>query len=186
MVSSPHAYIPIPRSMAYNMSKGALSQMARTAAIELIEYKIRVNMITPGWIDTPGERKFASEETIQQSGPRPLPWKRVEPARRSRSRRGLHLRSAERLHDRLRPVARWRHHVALVGQSRFGGSRLTGPAHQSGRACRHNISSSPLERHVDEVCPIICSLVPRVAGRFSSARGKPAEAWLALAAPKSM
>ena len=76
MVSSPHAYIPIPRSMAYNMSKGAMKQMARTAAIELIEHRIRVNLLTPGWIDTPGERKFASEETIQQSGPK-LPWKRL-------------------------------------------------------------------------------------------------------------
>ena len=32
IVSSPHAYIPIPLSMAYNMSKGAVNQMARTAA----------------------------------------------------------------------------------------------------------------------------------------------------------
>ena len=42
--------------------------MARTAAIEVAEYKVRINMIQPGWIDTPGERKFASEETLQQAG----------------------------------------------------------------------------------------------------------------------
>ena len=76
IVSSPHAYIPIPLSMAYNMSKGAVNQMARTAALELIEFRIRVNIVTPGWIDTPGERKFASEEAIEKAGPK-LPWKRL-------------------------------------------------------------------------------------------------------------
>jgi glucose 1-dehydrogenase len=76
LVSSPQAKIPAPRSMAYNMSKAAMNQMARTAAIELVEYRIRVNIMTPGWIDTPGERKFASEETIQSAGAK-LPWKRL-------------------------------------------------------------------------------------------------------------
>ena len=42
--------------------------MARTAAIELAEHRIRINTIQPGWTDTPGERKFASEETLQQAG----------------------------------------------------------------------------------------------------------------------
>ncbi len=76
VVSSPHAYVAVPRSMAYNMSKAAIDHMARTAAIELAEHKIRVNIVTPGWIDTPGERKFASEETIQRAGGK-LPWKRL-------------------------------------------------------------------------------------------------------------
>jgi glucose 1-dehydrogenase len=76
VVSSPHAYVPIPRSMAYNMSKAALDQMARTAAMELVEHKIRVNIVTPGWIDTPGERKFASDETIRGAAEK-LPWKRL-------------------------------------------------------------------------------------------------------------
>jgi glucose 1-dehydrogenase len=75
-ISSPHAYIPIPRTMAYNMSKAATDHMARTAAIELIDHRIRVNMIHPGWIDTPGERKFVTEEQIQESGQKLL-WKRL-------------------------------------------------------------------------------------------------------------
>jgi glucose 1-dehydrogenase len=68
MVSSPHAFIPAPRAMAYNMSKAALEHMSKTAAIELAEHRIRVNLIQPGWTDTPGERKFASEETLQRAG----------------------------------------------------------------------------------------------------------------------
>ncbi len=68
LVSSPHAYIPAPRAMAYNMSKAAIEHMGRTAAIELSEFRIRVNIIQPGWTDTPGERKFASEETLETAG----------------------------------------------------------------------------------------------------------------------
>lgn len=70
LVSSPHAFIPVPRAMAYNMSKAALEHMARTAAIEVAEHRVRINVIQPGWIDTPGERKFASEETLQKAGPK--------------------------------------------------------------------------------------------------------------------
>ena len=68
VVSSPHAFIPAPRAMAYNMSKAALEHMARTAAIEVAEFKIRVNLIQPGWTDTPGELKFASRETLDIAG----------------------------------------------------------------------------------------------------------------------
>lgn len=76
VISSPHAYLAVPRSMPYNMAKAALDQMAATAAIELAEHRIRVNVIHPGWIDTPGERKFATEEQIQQAA-RALPWRRL-------------------------------------------------------------------------------------------------------------
>ena len=76
IVSSPHSWRPIPGAMAYNMAKAAIDQMARTAATELCEKRIRVNMIHPGWIDTPGERKFFSEETIHQLG-KQLPWGRL-------------------------------------------------------------------------------------------------------------
>lgn len=68
LVSSPHAFIPAPRAMAYNMSKAAVEHMAKTAAIEAAEHRIRINIIQPGWTDTPGERKFASEETLETAG----------------------------------------------------------------------------------------------------------------------
>lgn len=70
MVSSPHAFIPVANSMAYNISKAAVDQMAKTAALELARFGIRVNIMHPGWIDTPGERKFSTEEAIRQSGDR--------------------------------------------------------------------------------------------------------------------
>ena len=68
IVSSPHAFIPAPRAMAYNMSKAAIEHMARTAAIEVAEFKIRINLIQPGWTDTPGELKFATRDTLDSAG----------------------------------------------------------------------------------------------------------------------
>ena len=76
VISSPHAVIPIPTAMAYNMAKAAIDHMARTAAIELAAKRIRVNIVHPGWIDTPGERKFFSENQIQAGGQK-LPWGRL-------------------------------------------------------------------------------------------------------------
>lgn len=76
IVSSPHASLAIPTSMAYNMSKAAIDHMMKTAAIELVDHRIRVNGIYPGWIDTPGERKFFSEEDLEK-GAKALPWGRL-------------------------------------------------------------------------------------------------------------
>ena len=75
-ISSPHAHVAMPTCMAYNMAKAALDQMARTAAVELFAQKIRVNIIHPGWTDTPGERKFFSDEILQQAASM-LPLKRL-------------------------------------------------------------------------------------------------------------
>ena len=68
VISSPHAHRAIPGSMAYNMAKAAIDQMARTAATELSRQGIRVNIIHPGWVDTPGERNYFSEEKIERLG----------------------------------------------------------------------------------------------------------------------
>lgn len=70
VVSSPHAHLPIPGAMAYNMAKAANDQTAKTAACELAQHGVRVNLIHPGWIDTPGERKFFAEETLQTGSER--------------------------------------------------------------------------------------------------------------------
>lgn len=76
IVSSPHAEMAFPRCMAYNMAKAALDQMARTAAVELFAQRIRVNIVHPGWTDTPGERKYFTEEALQK-GAAALPWGRL-------------------------------------------------------------------------------------------------------------
>jgi glucose 1-dehydrogenase len=67
VIGSPHAHVALPSCMAYNMAKAALDQMARTAALELVGHRIRVNIVHPGWTDTPGERKFFSEEVLRRA-----------------------------------------------------------------------------------------------------------------------
>ena len=62
--------------MAYNMAKVAIDQMVRTAAIDLVEHGIRVNVFHSGWIDTPGERKYFTEDQLQE-GSRTLPMGRL-------------------------------------------------------------------------------------------------------------
>ena len=76
VISSPHSIIPFPTAMAYNMSKAAIDHMARTAAIELVRHGIRVNVFHPEWIDTPGERKFFTEEQLAE-GAANLPMNRM-------------------------------------------------------------------------------------------------------------
>lgn len=76
IISSPHAVLAIPTAMAYNMAKAAIDHMSRTAALELAPHRIRVNIIHPGWIDTPGERKFFTEEQITE-GAKGLPFGRL-------------------------------------------------------------------------------------------------------------
>ena len=68
VISSVLAHIPYVESSPYNGAKAAVNQMARTWALELAPHRIRVNTIEPGWIDTPGERAFATEEQLREEG----------------------------------------------------------------------------------------------------------------------
>lgn len=76
VISSVHAERPFPNNTAYNGAKAAVNHMARTWAAELVGHGIRVNIIEPGWTDTPGERTLYTEEQIQEEG-RKLPMGRL-------------------------------------------------------------------------------------------------------------
>jgi glucose 1-dehydrogenase len=76
VISSVHAVRPFPNSTAYNGAKAAVNNMARTWAAELAKDNVRVNVIEPGWIDTPGERNYYTEEQILEEG-RKLPLGRL-------------------------------------------------------------------------------------------------------------
>ena len=67
-ISSVLAVVPFPTSSMYNAAKAGINQMARTMAAEFAPLRIRVNVVEPGWIDTPGERSFATDEEIQAAG----------------------------------------------------------------------------------------------------------------------
>ena len=75
-ISSCHVHIPYARSVAYNAGKGGLNQMAFTIAAELYPHRINVNVIEPGWIDTPGEHEAFGDEVMAKAGSA-LPWGRL-------------------------------------------------------------------------------------------------------------
>ena len=76
VIGSIHGESGFSNSTAYNVAKFGLTGMVLTAANELARHNIRVNLVNPGWIDTPGERNFASEAAIRAGGKR-IPWGRL-------------------------------------------------------------------------------------------------------------
>ena len=75
-ISSCHVHIPYARSLPYNAAKAGLNQMALTIAAELFPHRINVNVIEPGWIDTPGEHEAFGDELLAKAGAT-LPWGRL-------------------------------------------------------------------------------------------------------------
>lgn len=76
VIGSVHEEMSFPNSGAYNMAKAAVNHLMRTMAAELAAERINVNAINPGWINTPGERKFYSEEELAEAG-KSIPWGRI-------------------------------------------------------------------------------------------------------------
>lgn len=69
------------RNSHYGASKGAVTAMVRALAVELARYRIRVNSVLPGWIETGmTERSFGNDKFAQAVMPR-IParrWGRIE------------------------------------------------------------------------------------------------------------
>lgn len=61
---------------AYAAAKAGLNQMARTIAAEVAPHRINVNVIEPGWIDTPGEREAFGDAVVEAHAPS-QPWGRL-------------------------------------------------------------------------------------------------------------
>lgn len=75
-IGSVHADIPFRDSITYNVAKAALRSLTRSFAAELVAHGILVNEVVPGLTDTPGERKYRTEQELQQAG-RSLPMGRM-------------------------------------------------------------------------------------------------------------
>jgi glucose 1-dehydrogenase len=75
-ISSVHARMPFANSAPYGAAKAALNSLGRSLAVELCGHRINVNVIEPGWIDTPNERVTFAAEVIEEEGRR-LPWGRL-------------------------------------------------------------------------------------------------------------
>ena len=75
-ITSIHGAQSFSTAAAYNMCKAGVNHLARSVANELAPHRINVNAIEPGWIDTPGERRFYTEEQLRAAGAQ-LPWGRM-------------------------------------------------------------------------------------------------------------
>jgi short subunit dehydrogenase len=56
--------LPFKGAIDYNTAKAGAHQLTLSAANELMWHGIRVNLIEPGWTDTPGERVWYTEYII--------------------------------------------------------------------------------------------------------------------------
>eukprot|EP00947_MAST-08B_sp_MAST-8B-sp1_P004404 g4404.t1 len=65
-----------PGAAAYTTSKAAVRQLGKTAAVELGPLGIRVNVVQPGYVDTPGERRVASQSDMDRAA-QALPLRRL-------------------------------------------------------------------------------------------------------------
>ncbi len=75
-ISSVMAEMPLAQSVAYCAAKAGLNHMARVMSVELSNHRINVNVIEPGWTDTPGEHEVFDASTIREEGAK-LPWGRL-------------------------------------------------------------------------------------------------------------
>ncbi len=75
-IGSVHAVQAFKNSLPYNTAKAGLNQMICSMANELAAHSIRANVVEPGWIETPGELRFATREQMEEAGKR-LPLGRI-------------------------------------------------------------------------------------------------------------
>ena len=65
-LSSVNAIFALPDHAAYSISKGGISQLTKAMALSLAPYKIRVNAIGPGSINTAMLAKVMSDESVRR------------------------------------------------------------------------------------------------------------------------
>jgi meso-butanediol dehydrogenase / (S,S)-butanediol dehydrogenase / diacetyl reductase len=76
-VASIQSFVAATTATSYAVSKGAVAQMTKTLAAELAKYKIRVNAIAPGVIETPMTEFTRSNQSILEGYLRHVPLNRT-------------------------------------------------------------------------------------------------------------
>lgn len=80
-IGSAHTVLPKRNMAAYCASRGAMLMLMRQMAVEYIDDRIRVNIVNPGWVDTPGERRLlaslGTDPTVMDQAARANPFGRL-------------------------------------------------------------------------------------------------------------
>lgn len=76
ITGSVHEELSPENCAAYNMAKAAAVMLGRTLAVELAPYHINVNVVNPGWVDTPGSRGYVGDRVVDEGGKK-IVWGRL-------------------------------------------------------------------------------------------------------------
>jgi 3-oxoacyl-[acyl-carrier protein] reductase len=76
LFSSVASLTPTPGAIHYSAAKGAVNMFGKTLAVESAKYNIRVNVIAPGYIETPMMRGMKGQEAFLESICKKTPVKR--------------------------------------------------------------------------------------------------------------
>jgi NAD(P)-dependent dehydrogenase (short-subunit alcohol dehydrogenase family) len=61
----------------YNISKGAVAELARSLAVDLAVHGVRVNAVAPGWVDTPANQVVVDDGEWWNKGRATIPLDRM-------------------------------------------------------------------------------------------------------------
>lgn len=64
-----HCAIPAQRVSIYGASKGAIKLLGKTLAVEMAPFNVRVNTLSPGFIETKMSTQFAAVQKVFRDTP---------------------------------------------------------------------------------------------------------------------
>lgn len=76
-ISSVHDFEPLRDSAIYSISKGGVAMLVKSLALELAEFKVNVNAISPGAILTNMNRVSLSDSTVRSKLIEQIPVRRI-------------------------------------------------------------------------------------------------------------
>lgn len=75
-MGSVYGFVGASGNSIYCLTKGGLMQLAKALAIEWARYKVRVNTICPGWVETDLTKPFMTDPKAFEAGLRQIPLRR--------------------------------------------------------------------------------------------------------------
>ena len=75
-LASAYSHVGAPENSIYCLTKGGMMQLTKGLAVEWSRYKVRVNAICPGWIETDLTAPYMTDEKVCAAALRQIPLRR--------------------------------------------------------------------------------------------------------------